>query len=96
MADLKSKRLIVLKGLLFLGCIASCAILLLVDSPSIKTMLLIAILIWSSARFYYFVFYVLHQYVDPSLKYAGILALIQFRRKRIVNSGTHADAENSK
>ena len=43
--------------------------------------LLLMLLAWASARFYYFLFYVLEHYVDPGLKYAGILALLrQIRR----------------
>jgi len=41
------------------------------------------VLIWASARFYYFLFYVLHSYVDSRYKYAGIVALLKsLARKR--------------
>ena len=77
MSDLQSKPLIVAKGLLFLGIATLGAALLLIDSPSIKTAILLLLLVWAAARFYYFLFYVLERYVDPSLRYAGILALIR-------------------
>lgn len=76
MADIKSKRLIVFKGLLFGVTLVFSTTLLLADRPSLRTALLLAILIWSSARLYYFLFYVLHVYVDPNLKYSGIWNLL--------------------
>jgi hypothetical protein len=42
----------------------------------------LAILVWSSARLYYFLFYVLQTYVDPSLKYAGLWAMLRQALKR--------------
>ncbi len=49
--------------------------------PEVKVAGLVLILIWSSARSYYFIFYVLEKYVDPRLKYAGIIDLIKNIRK---------------
>ena len=40
----------------------------------------VAVLAWASARAYYFAFYVLERYVDPRLRYAGLLALLRARR----------------
>jgi hypothetical protein len=77
MADLQSKRLIVLKGFLFLAILALSVALLWADAPGWRTACLLALVVWSSARLYYFLFYVLERYVDPSLKYSGIAALIQ-------------------
>jgi hypothetical protein len=50
--------------------------------PSIRTAALLALLVWSSCRFYYFLFYVLERYVDPRLRYAGLLALVGAIRHR--------------
>lgn len=82
--DIQSKRLIVLKGVLFLILAVSSAALLVIDSPTLRTTALVLILIWSACRFYYFLFYVLEKYVDPSLKYAGIGAQLSalVRRRR--------------
>lgn len=76
MPDIKSKRLIVFKGLLFAVALLFSAALLFADSQSLRTALLLAILIWSTARLYYFLFYVLHTYVDPNLKYSGVWKLL--------------------
>ena len=46
--------------------------LLLMEHPDFKTGLLLAIAIWCFCRFYYFAFYVIEHYVDPSFKFAGL------------------------
>jgi hypothetical protein len=80
---LSSKGLIVAKGLMFLALAGLAAALLLLETPSLRVAALMAILVWASCRFYYFLFYVLHRYVDPGLRYAGLLALLgQIRRTR--------------
>ena len=63
------------KGILFLilGTLAS--ILLVLELPSLKVIVLLAIAIWSFCRFYYFAFYVLEKYVDPTYRYSGLLDL---------------------
>ncbi len=85
MGDLKSKRLIVLKGWLFLVIALLAGIGLVLENPTWQTGLLVLVLAWASARFYYFLFYVLEKYVDPGLHYAGVLdqvkALLRRRRK---------------
>jgi hypothetical protein len=67
----------VFKGIAFLGIAVAAAVLLFLEAPSLRTAVLLALLAWSAARFYYFLFYVLEKYVDPSLRYAGILALLR-------------------
>lgn len=82
MGDLKSKRLIVLKGILFLGIIIGAATLVLLERPTLQVAVLLAVLVWASARFYYFLFYVLEKYVDPTRRYAGIIALLTALTRR--------------
>ncbi len=82
MGDLNSKLLIVCKGLLFLMIAVICSTVLIAQSPDPKTVLLLALLIWSASRFYYFLFYVLEKYVDPTMRYAGLLDLLLGMRQR--------------
>ncbi|HEX6813203.1 MAG TPA: hypothetical protein VF384_16385 [Planctomycetota bacterium] len=82
MGDLKSKKLIVLKGLLFLCIIAGACVLILLEQPTLHVAALLLVLVWASARFYYFLFYVLEKYVDPDLRYAGLLALLTALARR--------------
>ena len=83
MGDLKSKRLIVLKGFFFFLIILLSAVLIIMECPKFSVFILCLLLAWASARFYYFLFYVLHQYVDPELKYTGIIHLITVLLKNI-------------
>jgi hypothetical protein len=74
MVNLTNPKLIYLKGGLFLLCgLLACAGLLL-ESPHLKTVLLLALAIWCFCRFYYFAFYVIEHYVDARFKFAGLRA----------------------
>ena len=78
MSDLQSKPWIVAKGVMFLGIAVTAATLLLLESPTtIRTAIFLGLLVWAACRFYYFLFYVLEHYVDPSYRYAGIIALVR-------------------
>jgi hypothetical protein len=83
MGDLKSKKLIVLKGFFFFLIILLSMALIIIESKKISVFILCLVLAWASARFYYFLFYVLHQYVDHELKYTGIVHLITVLFKNI-------------
>lgn len=78
MTDLKSPRLIWAKGLLLfaLGCMA--AALVLVEAPSLKVALLLAVAVWAFCRAYYFAFYVIEKYVDPGYRFAGIISFLKY------------------
>ena len=87
MADIKNPRLLYAKGLLFLlgGTLATGIIL--VEHPSFKIALLLAIAIWCFARAYYFAFYVVEHYVDPTYKFAGLWSFARyvFRQRQALN-----------
>ncbi len=78
LGDLKSSRVIIAKGFLFLltGCAA--AGLLLIDHPHLRTGLLLLITIWSFCRFYYFAFYVIQHYVDSTYHFAGLTSFVRY------------------
>ncbi len=82
MTDLQSKKWIVAKGVMFLGIAATTAALILVEMPSVTLAALLALLVWASCRFYYFLFYVLEHYVDPTMRYAGLLDLLMGMKRR--------------
>jgi hypothetical protein len=77
-ADIKNPRLLYAKGALFLlgGIMASG--LILVERPAIKVALLLVIAIWCFSRAYYFAFYVIQHYVDPSYKFAGLWSFVRY------------------
>ncbi len=80
--DLKSPRLIHAKGWLFLllGLLAAAGLLL--DSPHLHTALLLAVIVWSFCRFYYYLFYVLERYLGKDRPYAGLLDALCFIIKK--------------
>ena len=82
MGDLKSKKLIYLKGFLFLfgGIVASGIIL--IDHPSWKVVAMLAVAVWFFCRAYYFAFYVIEHYVDSSYKFAGLSSFVRYLLKR--------------
>lgn len=84
MKDLSNPFWIKLKGLLFLFIGIAAAILLFLDSPTLRTAVLLVIAIWSFCRFYYFAFYVIEKYVDPGYKFSGLLSFARylFQRRR--------------
>jgi hypothetical protein len=76
--DLKNPTLLKIKGLLFLllGLLATG--ILLARDPAWETVILVAVTVWAFCRFYYFAFYVLHHYADPSFNYAGLGSLVRY------------------
>jgi hypothetical protein len=78
MRDLTSKKLIYAKGFLFLLAGALAAGGLLIDNPTPRTALLLALSIWCFARFYYFCFYVIEHYVDKGYRFAGLWGFARY------------------
>jgi hypothetical protein len=82
MGDLTNPRLIYLKGFLFLMIAGASCGLILYEFGTPRLILLLAVAIWSSARFYYFTFYVIEHYVDPGYKFAGLGAFVMYLFRR--------------
>ncbi len=82
MGDLKSARLIFLKGWLFLLAGIVAAGVLLFENLSLRTAFLLFAAIWSFCRFYYFTFYVIEKYVDPSFKFSSLWAFCLYLTRR--------------
>jgi hypothetical protein len=76
--DLTNPRAILLKGWLFLllGLLAAGALLML--NPSWENAALLGIALWAFCRWYYFMFYVIQHYVDPSFKFAGLGSFLSY------------------
>ena len=85
MKDLTSPAWIKVKGILFLFVGLLAATLLIVEQPTWKTVLLLAVSVWCFCRFYYFAFYVIERYVDPGYRFTGLWSFACYllrRRKR--------------
>ena len=78
MTDLKSPFLIHLKGWLFLLIVIAAGAGIYMQLPTWRVGMLIVIVIWASARFYYYLFYVIEKYVDPNYKFAGVYSAIRY------------------
>ena len=82
MKDLKNLRLIKLKGVLFLLIGSVSAAMLLFEHASPRTALLLALVVWGFCRAYYFAFYVIEHYVDPTYKFSGLGAFVRYMMRR--------------
>jgi hypothetical protein len=78
LGDQKNPRLICLKGFLFLAAGLTAGATLLLDRPTLRTALLLVVCVWGFARFYYFAFYVIERYVDPSYHFAGLWSVARY------------------
>ena len=78
MKDLTNPNWIKFKGILFLFLGLLSAMLLLLEHPSVKVALLLAITVWCFCRFYYFAFNVIQHYVDPSHRFSGLLSFAKY------------------
>ena len=82
MKDLTSATWIKVKGILFLLIGLVAGTLLLLDNLTWKTAILLALVIWSFCRFYYFAFYVIEKYVDPTYKFSGLISFMKYLLKK--------------
>ena len=80
--DIENKRLILMKGFLFLFLGTMSGSMLLYEHLSFKNMCLLSICVWSFCRFYYFAFYVIEKYVDETYKFTGLFSLVKYFLKR--------------
>ncbi len=84
MKDLADPFWIKFKGVLFLIIGLASAALLLLETPTLREAVLLGIAIWCFCRFYYFAFYVIEKYVDPTYKFSGLWSFARYlvSRKR--------------
>jgi len=86
MRNLTNPAWIKAKGALFLLLGLLAAMLILVQHPTLQVGVLLVIAIWAFCRFYYFAFYVIEHYVDPTYRFTGLLS---FARYLIGRHNTH-------
>ena len=84
MKDLTDARLIKLKGFLFLVMGIASALLLILEHPTFKMGLLLALTIWCFCRAYYFAFHVVQHWLAPGFRFTGLghFARFWWRRHR--------------
>jgi len=84
--DLTSPNAIFVKGWLFLvlGAMSGGALVCL--EPRWDAAILIAITTWAFSRWYYFMFYVIEHYTDPTFKFSGLGSFIRYILRRPKNA----------
>jgi hypothetical protein len=82
MADIKSVRVLYVKGGLFvlLGVLAGVGILM--ECFNWRVGVLMGVMVWAFCRAYYFAFYVVEHYADPGYRFAGLLDFFRYAMKR--------------
>ena len=78
MRDLSSHRWLWAKAALFLRIGLLSSALILGRHPEPRTVVLLALAIWSFCRAYYFAFYVIEHYIDPSFRFSGLFAVLRY------------------
>jgi hypothetical protein len=73
MTDLTDARWMAVKAALFLVIGAATFALLLLPQPTGLRVGYQVLMIWAFCRAYYFVFYVIEHYVDPTYRFSGLL-----------------------
>ena len=88
MTDLTNPRWIWTKGVLFLVLALAASGLLVIESTSLEVAALLAVSVWASCRFYYFAFYVIEHYLDPTYRFSGLISVLRYvLRNRAQRSG---------
>lgn len=82
MGDLQDPRLMYLKGGLFVLGGVMAGLLVWLQAPTLYTAALLGLTIWCFCRAYYFAFYVIEHYIDPTFKFAGLGAFAAYLVKR--------------
>jgi hypothetical protein len=68
-------------GLFFLILVLSSGLILLLGDWKLRILPLLCV-IWSAARLYYFMFYVIEKYVDPGFRFAGLFSFLRYLMRR--------------
>jgi hypothetical protein len=52
--------------------------LIIFETRSWQITVLLVLVVWTSARLYYFMFYVIEKYVDPGYRFAGMVSFLRY------------------
>lgn len=91
LSDDLGSRGILLKAILFLVILLVSAVQLVIEPRYWVRGILVLTLSWSSARLYYFLFYVIEHYVDPEFHYSGLMSLLKYLWRKKQTSPPHAE-----
>jgi hypothetical protein len=80
--DIRRHSWMYFKAVLMLVAGVLASILILIDHPTVRTAVLLAVAIWGFCRAYYFAFYVIEHYVDPTFRFSGLTSFLRYVAKR--------------
>jgi len=95
MRDITRPGILYAKAALLLVLGIFSAILLVLQSPTLSTVLLIAVSVWAFARAYYFAFYVIERYIDPGFRFSGLVSCARYLIDRRRHSARVAHGRES-
>jgi hypothetical protein len=78
LGDIQSVRWLYIKAGLLLGIGVIAGGILVMDSPTLRTVGLLAASVWGFCRAYYFAFYVVQHYADPGYRFAGLWGFLRY------------------
>ena len=78
MADLKNPKWMYAKAALFLVIGVTASTLIIIDHPTVQTVVLLGLAIWAFARAYYFAFYVIQHFIDAEYRFAGLFDFARY------------------
>ena len=78
MKDLTTAAWMWVKALLLLLIGTVSATLIFFEAPSSRMGLLLCLTIWGFCRAYYFAFYVIERYVDPTYRFSGLTSAVGY------------------
>ena len=70
------------KALLFVIVGVLAAVLVLIESPSLRVAGALVVCVWAFCRAYYFAFYVVQHYIDPRFRFAGLTSVAAYLLRR--------------
>ena len=81
--DLKNPKWMYAKACMFLLIGSISFAFVLAEQPSLRTAVLLLLMIWAFCRAYYFAFYVIEKYVDSEYRFSGLVDFLRYlMRKR--------------
>jgi hypothetical protein len=78
MTDITNPKLLWAKGGLFLGLGLGASALLVSEAPTLEVAALLAVSVWAFCRAYYFAFYVIERYIDPTFRFSGLTSVLRY------------------
>jgi len=76
--DLQDPKWMYLKAVLFVFIGVCCFVLVWMEAPTLRTALLLLLMIWAFARAYYFAFYVVENYLDREYRFSGLISFFRY------------------